>query len=191
MFKNDCRRKPGRSKRWGSADFNETFSDERLSKLIMNCGIKSFEEVLFCEIDHPPRFWTEIGLRYAKLLGKIRAPKKVQSLLQSNFSQFIFEIYPFMNTSVGFETNRAIFTTLTLTSIMPRNTLQILSKNPSTSNSIFSKVREWIFPKHTFPETLMIGFQQTKKLQLVSIFNRTHEAVEFVYFCTLKLRDRR
>jgi hypothetical protein len=47
-----------------------------------------------------------------------------------------------MNTSVGFETNRAIFTALTLTSIMPRNTLQILSKNPSTSNSIFSKVRE-------------------------------------------------
>jgi hypothetical protein len=69
-----------------------------------------------------------------------------------------------------------------LTSIMPRNTLQILSKNPSTSNSIFSKVREWIFPKHTFPDTLMIGLQQTKKLQLVSIFNRTYEDVEVVHF---------
>ena len=55
-LKSHCLRKPGRAKRWGSADFNDILVMQSLSHMNTNGrGLRNFKCFL-SENDHPPRF---------------------------------------------------------------------------------------------------------------------------------------
>ena len=53
-FKSHCLRKPGRAKRWGSADFKDILVMQSLSHMNTNGrGLRNFKSFL-SENDHPP-----------------------------------------------------------------------------------------------------------------------------------------
>ena len=57
-IKSHCLRKPGRAKRWGSADFKDILVMQSLSHMNTNGrGLRNFKCFL-SENDHPPSFWT-------------------------------------------------------------------------------------------------------------------------------------
>ena len=58
FLKSHCLRKPGRAKRWGSADFKDILVMQSLSHMNTNGrGLRNFKCFL-SENDHPPSFWT-------------------------------------------------------------------------------------------------------------------------------------
>ena len=57
-LKSHCLRKPGRAKRWGSADFKDILVMQSLSHMNANSrGLRNFKSFL-SENDHPPSFLT-------------------------------------------------------------------------------------------------------------------------------------
>ena len=57
-FKSHCLRKPGRAKRWGSADFKDILVMQSLSHMNTNGrGLRNFKSFP-SENDHPPSFLT-------------------------------------------------------------------------------------------------------------------------------------